>query len=152
MVIRFGATAGEHDFLRASADQSGDLFAGLLHRAASILAYSMNGRCIAEVDREIGEHRVEHFRIDGSGGIEVEVDAVHVDVFRIARETRRVDILPVAIKRGGCGELSEIEREGDSPSERPLVAGLLRFACERVTHCCTGITILCRLKASLDCG
>ena len=75
------------------------MFPGLLHRAASILADSMNGRCIAEVDGEIGEHRVEHFRIDGSGGVEVEVDAVHVDVFRIARETGRVDILSVAIKR-----------------------------------------------------
>src|SRR5262245_389932 len=77
MIVRFGASAGEENFLGARADKRGDLFACGFDRSASLLAKRVNRGGVAEFAGEIGKHRVEHFGLDGSGGVVIEIDAVH---------------------------------------------------------------------------
>src|SRR5712664_610080 len=83
MVVGLCASAGEDDFLSAGADQSGDLFASSFDGGASPLAGGVDGRRVAKFSREIGKHRVEDFRLDGSRGVVIEVDAVHRATHRI---------------------------------------------------------------------
>ena len=78
VVVGFGAAAGEDDFLRAGADQGGDLFAGGFDGGAGLLAEGVDGGGVAVIAREIGKHGVENFGVDGRGGVVIEVDAVHV--------------------------------------------------------------------------
>ena len=77
VIVGFGAAAGEENLLGARADERGHLFAGGLDGSASLLAESVDRRSVAEFAGEVGEHRVEHFRLDGGGGVVIEIDAVH---------------------------------------------------------------------------
>src|SRR5882672_12714746 len=83
VVVGLGAAAGEDDFLGAGADECGDLLARCFHSAAGTLTGSVDGSSVAKFLGEIGKHGVEHFWLDGSGGIEIEVDAVHKAIHRI---------------------------------------------------------------------
>ena len=83
VVVGLGAAAGEDDFLGPRSDEGGDLLAGGFHRAAGTLTGSVDGSSVAKFLGEIGQHGVEHFWLDGSGGIEIEVDAVHGAIHRI---------------------------------------------------------------------
>ena len=79
VVVGFGATAGEDDFLGAGADQSSDLLAGRFDRAARTLAWRVDGSSIGKFAREIRHHGIERFRLDRRRGVVIEVDAVHGD-------------------------------------------------------------------------
>ena len=83
VIIRFGAAAGEDNFLWASVEERGNLFAGGLDGGACALAEGVDGGGVAEVGGEIGEHGVEDGGVDGGGGVVVEVDAVHTAMNRI---------------------------------------------------------------------
>src|SRR5581483_4285611 len=78
VIVRFGAAAGEDDFLGTRVEKSGDLFASGFHGGPGALADGVDRRGVAEFRRKIGQHRVEDLGIDGGGGVMVEVDAVHV--------------------------------------------------------------------------
>ena len=77
VVVGLGAAAGEENLSRSGANQRGNLFAGGFDGSARPLAEGMDGRGIAKLRREIGKHGVEHFGLDGGGGVVIEVDAVH---------------------------------------------------------------------------
>jgi len=77
VVIGFRASAGEHDFPRASAEERSDLFACDFNGGAAALAWRVDGSGVAEISREIRKHGVEDFRLDGSGGVVIEVGARH---------------------------------------------------------------------------
>ena len=77
VIVRFGASAGEYNFLRARVQQSGDLFAGSFDGGAGALAEGVDGGSVAKIGREIGKHGVEDGRVDGSGGVMVKVDTMH---------------------------------------------------------------------------
>ena len=77
VIVGFGASAGEDDFLRSRAEERGDLFAGCFHGSAGTLAGRVDRCSVPEVPREIGDHSVEHLRFNGSGGVVIEVDARH---------------------------------------------------------------------------
>ncbi len=83
VIVGFGAAAGEDDFLGAGADEGGDLFASCFHRRAGTLAGSVDGGSVCKFRGEIGKHSVEDFRLDGGGGVEIEIDAVHIATQRI---------------------------------------------------------------------
>jgi len=83
VIVGFGAAAGEDDFLGTRADERGDLFTGRFDSGASALARSVDGGSIGEFAGEIGQHNVEHFRLDGCGGVEIEIDAIHKATHRI---------------------------------------------------------------------
>jgi hypothetical protein len=84
VIVGFRAAAGEDDFLGARSDQCSDGLASGFHRCAGPLSEGMDGSGIAELGRQIGQHGVEDFRLDGGGGVVVEVDALHESVaFRI---------------------------------------------------------------------
>ncbi len=83
MVVGFGATAGKDDFLGSGADQGGDLFAGRFDGGAGFLAGRVDRGSVGEFRGEIGQHGVKHSRLDGGGGVEIEVDAVHKATHRI---------------------------------------------------------------------
>ncbi len=89
MVVGFGAAAGEDDFLRAGTDEGGDLFARHFYACASLLAEGVDGGGVSEFPGEIREHGVKHFRLDGGGGVEIEIDAVHIATHRILRAENR---------------------------------------------------------------
>ena len=84
MVVRLRAAAGEDDFLGTCAEERGDLLARGLDGGAGFLAKGVDGGGVAELGGEVGKHGVEHGRLDGGGGVEVEVDAVHELALRIA--------------------------------------------------------------------
>ena len=103
VVVGFGAATGEDDFLRAGADQGGDLFAGGFDGGAGLLAKGVDGGGVAVLAGEIGKHGVEDFGIDGGGGVVIEVDAVHGAAFSIGRaSTRARDV----VRQTGLGGLS----------------------------------------------
>ena len=91
VIVGLGATAGEDDLLGAGSYQRGDLFAGGLDGGAGFLAGGVNGRGIAKFGGEIGQHRVEHFRLDGCRGVVIEVDALHGSALQ---DTTKCDWVP----------------------------------------------------------
>ena len=77
VIVRLGASTGEDNFLRASVQKSGDLFAGCFDGGASALAESVDGGGVAKISGEKGKHGVEDRGVDGSGGVMVEIDTMH---------------------------------------------------------------------------
>src|SRR5215469_379654 len=84
VIVGLRAATGEENLLGACRNQCSDMFARGFHSRASFLAVSVDRGGIAELPGEVGKHRVEHLRLDGSGGVIIEVNAVHVPAFRIA--------------------------------------------------------------------
>ncbi len=78
VIVGFGAAAGEDDFLGTCADEGGDLFARGFDGGAGALAGRVDRGGVAKIGGEIGEHRVENFRLDGGRGVVIEVDAGHI--------------------------------------------------------------------------
>ena len=103
MIVGFGAAAGEEDLLWAGAEERGDLFASRFDRGASLLAERVNGRSVAELRREIGQHGVEDFGLDGRGGVVIEVDAVHGAVYRILLGRSRCSLLEAVGRQDTTG-------------------------------------------------
>ena len=91
VIVGFCAAAGEDNFLRACAEKRGDLIAGSFDGGTGALADSVDRGGVAEVDGEIGKHRVEDGGFDGCGGVEIEVDAIHGVISRVERLSTRVN-------------------------------------------------------------
>src|SRR5215831_10584231 len=77
VIVGFGAAAGEENLLGSSANELGNLLARGLDGSTGVLAEGVDGRGVAEFGREVGKHGFEDFRLDGGGGVVIEVDAVH---------------------------------------------------------------------------
>src|SRR5215471_1270848 len=77
VVVGFRPAAGEDDFLRASADERRDLFTSRFHSGPGALAGGVDGGSVSELTGQIGEHGLQNFRLDGSGGVVIEVNAGH---------------------------------------------------------------------------
>src|SRR6266851_2047920 len=88
VVVSFRAAAGEDDFLRTRANQRRDLFARSFNRAARLLPKGVNRGGIAELPRQVGQHSVEHRRLDSRGGIVIQIDAIHGRAIRIDSTSR----------------------------------------------------------------
>src|SRR5262245_56957515 len=78
VIVRFGATTREDDFLRAGAEKSGDLVASSFDGSASALVGRVNRSGVAEVRGKIGQHRVEDGRLDRGGGVVIVIDTGHI--------------------------------------------------------------------------
>ena len=78
--LEFSGDLGAGLFLGA---EGGDLFAGRFYCCASLLAECVDGRGVPEFAGEIGQDCIEHFRLDGRRGVEIEVDAIHKTSHRI---------------------------------------------------------------------
>ena len=89
MIVGLRTAAGEDDLLRARADQGGDLFARGFDGCAGLLTRGVNRSGVCKFHRKIGKHGVEHFRLDGRGGVEIKIDAVHMATHRILRAGNR---------------------------------------------------------------
>ncbi len=74
-VVRFGRAAGEDDLPGIGADQPGDLSAGIFDRFLGLPAEFVIAACrVAEFLGEIGQHGLEHARINRRRGLIVHVD------------------------------------------------------------------------------
>ncbi len=80
------------------------MFAGGFDGGAGALARSMDRGRVGEFGREIGKHRVENGGFDGRGGVEIEVDAVHMASHRILLvgncDSREVDSRQLKVEKG----------------------------------------------------
>ncbi len=73
-VVGLGAAAGEVDLVRFGADDAGDGLPGLLHGARRTQSQAVDGRRVAVILGEVGEHRLHDLRVGGGGGRVVEID------------------------------------------------------------------------------
>src|SRR6267378_1614304 len=74
-VVGLGRTAGKDDFLGRGADQRSDLGARVLHRFFAGPAERVIAACgVAELLREIGQHRVDNTRVHRGGRVIVHVN------------------------------------------------------------------------------
>ncbi len=74
-VVGFRGAAGEDDFLRRRADQTGDLRAGVLDRFLGRPAKGMVAAGgVAELLVEVRQHRFDHPRIHRSGGVVIHIN------------------------------------------------------------------------------
>ena len=74
-VVGFGGAAGEDDLARRRAGQPGDAPAGLLHRLFGFPAEAVAAAGgVAEPGAEIGQHGLQHARVDRRGGLMVQID------------------------------------------------------------------------------
>ena len=71
----FGAAGIEYDLGRlVGTEQALHLRAGAAHRVRGCFANAVLGRGIAELLREIRQHRFQHARIKRGGGVGIEID------------------------------------------------------------------------------
>ncbi len=77
-VIRLSPTAGKDHLRGTRVQQRSHRGPRLLYRRPRVLPVMVDGGCIAELLHVERPHRVKHFRQDGSGGVVVEVDSLHV--------------------------------------------------------------------------
>ena len=74
-IIRFGGTAGPDDFIPITIQQCGDLLGGMIHRLRRNPAQAVPaGSGVAECLAEIWPHRFKRARINGRGGVVIQVD------------------------------------------------------------------------------
>ena len=76
-IVGFGAAAGKDNLRRASPQQRGYRFAGALHRRPGVLAVVVDRRGIAELFREVRQHRLQDGREHRAAGVIVEVNSAH---------------------------------------------------------------------------
>jgi hypothetical protein len=76
-IVALGAPAGEHDLGRIGADQRRRRAAGVVDHRLGALAEVVNARRVAEILPQGCRHRVGDRGVDGSGGVVVEVYALH---------------------------------------------------------------------------
>ncbi len=74
-IVTFRAATGEDDLCGATAQDARHGFPGVFDGGFGLLAPKVDGRWITEGLCEIGEHDVEHARVDGGCGRVVEIDA-----------------------------------------------------------------------------
>ena len=76
-VVRLGRSAGEDDLPRSGVNQGRHRFPGLLHRLLGPPAEGVaSAGGVSELPGEKGEHRLQHFGIDRSGGLVIHVDGL----------------------------------------------------------------------------
>src|SRR5579863_1526994 len=100
-VVAFSGAAGEDDFLRSSANQRGDLRAGGFDRFFAGPAEGMvTAGGVAEFLGEIGQHGLNHARIDLRSGVIIEVNRQLYSHFpfscRTTKLLRRPALVPAA--------------------------------------------------------
>src|SRR5579859_118778 len=83
VVVGFGAATSEDNFLGTSVEERGDLLPSRFNGGAGALSERVDGRGVAEFGGEKGEHGVEDGRVDGGGGVVIEIDPVHKAMNRI---------------------------------------------------------------------
>ena len=99
-VVRLGRTRGEHDFARIGADQPRHLATRRLDRRHRVMSIDMALAVrVAELLCEIGQHRLEHARIQRRGGLIVEIDRRRVWPLR-QRGARKAH---AALAAAACG-------------------------------------------------
>lgn len=86
-VVRFGAAAGENDFLGRAVEEGGNLAAGAFEDLFGLLAGLMDTGGIPESIAEDGHERVDHGRCDGRRCVVIEIKALHPSILPMA--TRR---------------------------------------------------------------
>ncbi len=77
VIAGFAAAAGEDNFVGPGAEEVGDLLPRELHGVVSGLTQAMRAGRVAVVVAQVGQHGIEHGRIDGRGSVVVEVDRLH---------------------------------------------------------------------------
>ncbi len=80
-IVRFGSTAGEHNFRGPRADQLRHPAARRLQALLGRLTEMMNARGVPVRLVETRHHRIPNFGGKGSGGVVIEVRAGHLDSF-----------------------------------------------------------------------
>src|SRR4029077_647923 len=83
VVVGFRSAAGKDNFLRTRADQLRDLLARCFHRGTRSLAEGVNRSSVSKFSGEVREHGIEDTRLDGGGGIMIQIDASHSHAIRI---------------------------------------------------------------------
>ena len=76
VVVGFGPAAGENDALGVGSQKVRGLTARLFNGRAGPLPKDMTARRVAEMFAQIGDHRLGHTRVDGSGGVVIQVNRV----------------------------------------------------------------------------
>ena len=143
VVVGLGAATGEDNLLWASIEERGDLFTGGFDGGAGALSEGVDGRGIAELRGEIGEHGIEDGGVDGGGGVVIEVDVLHGSgIFRIeGMEAGRKKSVIAAYG----------SKENGTPSARHSIAIVQRRQpAEAANHQADGITF--RGAEMLDCS
>ena len=77
LVGGIGSAAGENDRCLVATQQAGNLATGLVHRRFGPLPVGVSAGRVAEMLVDIGQHRLGHLRVAGSGGVVVQVNRVH---------------------------------------------------------------------------
>jgi hypothetical protein len=77
VVVGFGAATGEDDLLRPGVEERGNLVTGGFDGSPGALTEGVDGRGVAELAGKIGKHGLQDRRVDGGGGVVIEVDVVH---------------------------------------------------------------------------
>src|SRR5580765_5914827 len=86
-VVTFGSAAGEDDLGGRASEQFGYGLAGVLNGCPRFLSMMMDRRGVAEALQKVRTHGFEHFGQDRSGGVVVEIDAVHTEPASILRDS-----------------------------------------------------------------
>ena len=74
-IVRLGPAAREHDFRHFGLQEVGHRRPGLVHDALGPLAEVVDARRIAEILLEDPRHDLDNGRVDGGGGVVIEIDA-----------------------------------------------------------------------------
>src|SRR2546421_595567 len=76
-ISALGPAAREHHFARLAAPDLGDPIASVIKQRAGATAYVMHAGRIAVDFAKVRKHRFTHLRVQGRGGVVVEIDAPH---------------------------------------------------------------------------
>jgi len=76
-VVTFGAAAGEDDLVRVAVEPPGYRFAGLFDGLLGLAPEAMHRQRIAILFGEIGQHHLQHARVEGRCSAVVQIDASH---------------------------------------------------------------------------
>ena len=80
-VVGFGAAAGEDDFARRRRDERGQLAARGFQALLGGLSEMVDAGRVTIHLTETRHHRLENFRSDGGGGVVVEIEMLHLNLF-----------------------------------------------------------------------
>ena len=80
-IVGLGASAGKDNFGRGGVDERGHLPARGFQALFGALSEMVNAGRVTIHLSEARYHRLENFRCDGSGGVVIEVEMLHVKPF-----------------------------------------------------------------------
>ena len=78
VVVGLGAAAGEDEIVFRAAEHTGNLLAGAVDSLTSGETEGVAAGGVAEEPVHVGQHGLGDGGVDGSGGVVVQVDAVHI--------------------------------------------------------------------------